>query len=358
MNKTDVIIPLTSIRGFAALFVVWYHVSMSFSKEDFWFFHLFVNGDLSVDLFFVLSGFILHHAYKGKSVYGSYKLFLFSRLARIYPLHIITLFTVLILVLISDQVTDHYQVIFTKSSFLMNLLLVQNWGMIPPSWNMVSWSISAEWFMYLLFPIMIFYSILFKLNQKPLLYFLFSIALLVIYYFFIYFFKLEGYGGLSLGGMVRVFFEFTIGFCLYGLRAEVLNYRIITESSFLTSFLCVMVIFTLSISELYYFFLPISAMLLLNLSVADNKAADLFKNKTSVWLGEISYSLYMWHWIIIQIFNYIIYRKNLDITSHFNLFIYFCIVTIVSLFVAHYSHKFIELKGKVVFKKYIMRAVV
>jgi len=350
MNKTEAIIPLTSIRGFAALFVVWYHIAMSFTKQDFWFFHLFVNGDLSVDLFFVLSGFILHHVYKDKNIYQNYKNFILNRIARIYPLHIITLFFLLILITLDQSVANNYKVIFSSTSFLLNLILVQNWGFIPPSWNMVSWSISAEWFMYLLFPFMMYFSVFFKFNQKPLIYFFFSILLLSIYYLIICFFKLEGYGGISLGGMIRVFFEFSLGFCIYGLRVLLLKYRNINHSTLITALLCLGLISTLIWQNLLYLFLPISAVVILNLSMAENKISHVFEKKICVWLGEISYSLYMWHWIVIQILNYLIFKNIIKVEGKLGMFIYFVVVTALSIIIAHFSHKYIEVKGQKFFK--------
>ena len=77
--------PLTSIRGLAAIWVVFFHYNRTFELSQ--------MGYLGVDLFFILSGFIISYVYMDKFssselVSKNIKRFLALRLARIYPLHI------------------------------------------------------------------------------------------------------------------------------------------------------------------------------------------------------------------------------------------------------------------------------
>src|SRR5689334_3784923 len=83
--------PLTSLRFFAAFWVVlfhyWRHLDVGFTSP------IVQRGYLGVEVFFTLSGFILCHVYlssvdEGRFRYGS---FLWNRLARIYPLHLAAL---------------------------------------------------------------------------------------------------------------------------------------------------------------------------------------------------------------------------------------------------------------------------
>lgn len=112
------------------------------------------NGSygLFVDMFFILSGFVISYSYPATSTgLRSYARFLVRRIARIYPLHLLTLliFAVLALVGISGP-TSHASWL----DFLHNLLLVQAWGVTDHlSFNSPAWSISAELFCYLLFPL-------------------------------------------------------------------------------------------------------------------------------------------------------------------------------------------------------------
>src|SRR5258706_2626883 len=150
--------PLTSIRGIAAMAVVLYHFQGNFSYE--FYLHkstlLFSRGYLWVDFFFLLSGFILSHVHAEEFNRGltTYRTFLFKRIARAYPLHVFTLFVLLLPA--CWPTVQAMQDRRTVASFVSNLLLVQAWGPTSHlSWNYPSWSISDEWAAYLLFPVIL-----------------------------------------------------------------------------------------------------------------------------------------------------------------------------------------------------------
>ena len=126
---------LTSLRGVAALTVLIFHVIPGF------------RGYLAVDLFFLLSGFVLTHVYHEiELTWQSYFSFSKARLARIYPVHLMML---VVLLPMLDTRPD-----FSSGGLLSSLLFMQSpWHSI--CWNYASWSISAEWHSYLLFPILI-----------------------------------------------------------------------------------------------------------------------------------------------------------------------------------------------------------
>lgn len=114
------------------------------------------KGYLGVELFFVLSGFILSHVYL--DAFGerraSYRGFLWARLARIYPLHLVILLVLVLLVLISSAIGLHLTgKLAVWPSIPGQILLLQAWGATPQGgWNHPAWSISAEWLAYLAFP--------------------------------------------------------------------------------------------------------------------------------------------------------------------------------------------------------------
>jgi peptidoglycan/LPS O-acetylase OafA/YrhL len=116
--------------------------------------------NLAVDLFFVISGIVIAMNYQGRiSDFGSYFDFVRKRIARLYPLHIATLlfYVALGLVIATGKVTPENAEKYNPSQILPNLLMVHAWfpnGEI--SYNYVSWSISAEFFVYLCFPPILF----------------------------------------------------------------------------------------------------------------------------------------------------------------------------------------------------------
>jgi peptidoglycan/LPS O-acetylase OafA/YrhL len=117
-------------------------------------------GHMAVPAFFMLSGFVLAYNYADQFRHlrrDQVIRFLCLRLARVYPVHLVTLLVVLIMVVVSSRVG--YQLTddgYTVRDFVLNLSLMQTW--VPDftlNWNYPSWSISSEWFAYLLFPLAI-----------------------------------------------------------------------------------------------------------------------------------------------------------------------------------------------------------
>ena len=112
---------------------------------------------LAVDLFFVVSGVVIAMVYDGRMTgLADWASFLRKRFARLYPLHLATLlFYVAIGVLAARGLfTPDNPAKYDTANLLPNLLMIHAWspqGRI--SYNYVSWSISAEVFVYLSFPV-------------------------------------------------------------------------------------------------------------------------------------------------------------------------------------------------------------
>ena len=143
---------LTGLRGVAALYVFVFHFHNNNVSPSTLYGQILLHGYLSVDLFFVLSGFVMAMSYARMfaqlSVRG-YVAFLVRRVARVYPLYLVTLCIVTtgLLLGIGDPVDPPS----LDSAFALNLLLAQSWGL---SYSLIlpAWSISTEAGAYLLFP--------------------------------------------------------------------------------------------------------------------------------------------------------------------------------------------------------------
>lgn len=150
---------LTSLRFFAAYWVVVHHFSEYASDGFNQYTGFMLKGYLGVDIFFILSGFILCHVYWDDGLTGrlDYWNFLTKRLARIYPMHLATM--ALTGLVLAAATATHLRIDATTAhlgDLGANLLLIHAWGATSAlSWNQPSWSISAEWFAYLLFPVML-----------------------------------------------------------------------------------------------------------------------------------------------------------------------------------------------------------
>ena len=153
---------LTGLRGVAALWVLAYHVFLitAAARTDAQAWQALVSrgGYFGVDLFFVLSGFVLALNYRAADVGASvraYSGFLWKRLARIYPVHLATLALFGTVAAVQMAVGAAPQRAPTVQGLLEALVLVQGWEwplFANPSWNPPSWSLSAEWAAYLAFP--------------------------------------------------------------------------------------------------------------------------------------------------------------------------------------------------------------
>lgn len=138
---------LESIRGLAALLVAIFHAPGWYRQKEL--IPIIANGYLMVDLFFVISGFVIYRAYIDNIQTGSqFWRFQFLRFGRLYPVHL----TVLIFILLTTAVP------FYETDWLVlmqQLLLIQSigpWGH-PISFNFPAWSISVEFYTYALFGI-------------------------------------------------------------------------------------------------------------------------------------------------------------------------------------------------------------
>ena len=150
----DVLDPLTGVRFFLALGVVLFHFQLywTLAPESA---GLLNRARLGVDVFFILSGFILTHVYLQGDRAPNYRRFLAARFARIYPAHLFILLAMLGLVLVAPLFGVGLEPgRFNPADFAGTLLLVQAW--FPREslalWNGPAWSLSAEWFAYLAFP--------------------------------------------------------------------------------------------------------------------------------------------------------------------------------------------------------------
>ena len=151
---------LTGIRFYAALPVYLAHVTVIPGMEALSGRRLFYNvGIGGVTLFFVLSGFILTYNYADTFRDGvsgaSYKRFVWDRLTKIYPVHFLTLLLVLPIATFSPHLPLDWRAV------PFHLLLLQCfWPSSTPAFakhlNVPSWSISCEWFFYLLAPMAMF----------------------------------------------------------------------------------------------------------------------------------------------------------------------------------------------------------
>lgn len=169
---------LTPLRGIAALIVVIFHSNLDlipFMPINN--LHFITMGWLWVDFFFVLSGFILCYVYtdnfKDSLSAASYWKYLKARFARVYPLHFFTMIWCLVCGLIiihyANGIHPFYWGIVNPMTAIPSLFLAQSLGLSSGApLNTPSWSLSTEWWMYMIFPLLVPYFCRIKMLGKVL----------------------------------------------------------------------------------------------------------------------------------------------------------------------------------------------
>jgi peptidoglycan/LPS O-acetylase OafA/YrhL len=149
----DEVVPLTGLRGIAALLVVAHHAEvLSGSRSS-----PFFRGQNWVDLFFVLSGYVLALAYLTDAKID-FRKFYVARFSRIYPLHIVA--AVAMVFAACGLALLHHQPLPARLNpieALRELTLTMALPVVGTIdiWNSPAWSISVEWWVYLsVFPLL------------------------------------------------------------------------------------------------------------------------------------------------------------------------------------------------------------
>jgi peptidoglycan/LPS O-acetylase OafA/YrhL len=307
---------LTGIRGIAAWLVVLYHIRLSLTGIlPAWTIAAMAKGYLAVDLFFILSGFVLWYNYADRlrtGGLGEAGAFLWRRIARIWPLHavILMLFVAFALVLATTgRSTSGYPF----AELPLHVLLVQNWGFTAElSWNHPAWSISTEMAAYLLFPLVALAAPWDRLRPAALL--ALALALLGAIHLL---FAVNGHATLGediVGlGLWRCLLEFALGnvLCLLWLRWR--GGRALVASA--AAAVCGAVLaagWLLALPETA--FVPASfAAGLMALALGRGGLARLLGSPLPRYLGEISYSTYLAHFLLFIVFKLMFVDASLQI---------------------------------------------
>jgi len=299
---------LTSLRGLAAVCVVVFHFKHIGVFNLGVYTPLAWKGYLAVDFFFVLSGFILAyvHAAEFDAGRGDYRKFLGLRLARIYPVHVVTLGAAAIVVGLGEAAAG---VLHSPASFASNLALVHGWGIHTAlSWNIVAWSVSCEWLAYLTFPAHLFISRpLIGRPRRAIGACALSLALLGVVVAGILHRASEAnpLDNPAQFGAVRCMFEFFAGVALF--RAfdaiEATTRGPWPAIGALATVLAVAMLHGEWGRPILRDVVAVGCVSLAILAVAlDRRSSGLLTRRWLVYLGEMSYSLYLVHGVVLMAF--------------------------------------------------------
>lgn len=319
-------LPLDSVRGIAAISVVIHHVVLmptflaAFPHNAWVNWAFFRNAWLLVDLFFVLSGIVMSLSY-AKADFGHFspREFMLRRLARVYPLHVAMLFAMLMfrlariglvmagLVAVAPAAFE----VNNAYAFFLNVGLLHSLGFIDyMSWNGPSWSISVEFYTYLIFGL-----VLLLAQRFGSIKYLYVCAALLVACNWLAIVLVLGKKDLALifdFGILRCITGFFLG--VLTVKAAVFLPRTISPGlqggfQFAALVACVAVV---SISEAYptlSFIAPLIFAVFLGSLIAYPAAAlvpGILVARPLVWLGRRSYSVYMVHALVVLLAEYFV----------------------------------------------------
>ncbi|EMH9439742.1 acyltransferase [Proteus mirabilis] len=316
MNKSKFRLDINGLRAVAVLLVVLFHYNRDFIS----------GGFIGVDVFFVISGFLMTGIiFRGiESQKFSLLKFYISRGKRIIPALTAVVFVVLILgYLLIDPISyktmgDHG---IASLLFISNIIYKNEAGYFDvdsyDKYFLHSWSLSVEWQFYIIYPIiLLFLSKFFSINQLKKIIIFLAISL------FLYGWYSTGKNSVSSYFMLQSrAWEMLLGGVAY-------LYPFKFKKS-IKLFIYYLSIFSLIISAFFIDYLipwpgylcllpTISAYLIISCSVN----SFILSNKPFQFIGLISYSIYLVHWPLLVFIN------KLDL--HLSVIIYFITLFLLS----------------------------
>lgn len=295
-----------------------------------------------LDMFFMISGYLILERYGDRlGSLADYRKFLLRRLARFYPLYLLT---TLFFVLVGGAVWMGYVPSTQAERYDMallpqNLLLIQAWGTTEHlSFNYVAWSLSAEWFCYLLLPVFILF-----MNRGG------AMGLVVLALLAAGLLELLAYSGImpfeswliaDTWGAGRAFVDFAIGgLVLVMVRRSALQLR---------SHTVVWLIFFSAITGMMIGVASYLGIAMLAIAVYAAALAERNNPEGAQWLavlspvGRVSLGIYLLHPVIETILLSVVWRRFIEPLEIVGFYAFMIVPMIVTILVAMASARYFE----------------
>ena len=341
--------PLTSLRFIFALMVFSHHIGFVLDGDQDslkWLYtNIFFEGFIGVNFFFILSGFVLAYNYQDKFVANniSKRNFFIARIARIYPLHLLTL---LIAIPLSLKKIWLGNKTYWLIRFLANLTLVQSYIPVKSvylSFNRPAWSISDELFFYLLFPFLVV-AIAKQLKENKFAWSILTLGFLVVPVLMSLLPSKYFHAIFYVHPFIRLA-DFILGILVFNVFKQKKEKQI--HSNFhLLEFSAVLLlgIFFIGrywVPEVYrysvYYWIPMGYLIYI-FAFQKGSLSKLLSHPIFLLLGEISFGFYMFHYLVIDYFE-VVNHQYLGISNTY--FMLFLILSI-TLLLSYFSFLFFE----------------
>ncbi|CAD5693658.1 DNA injection protein [Escherichia coli] len=356
-KKTNIIHSLTSLRMFAALGVFVSHLGI-LSQSSISQFNIaskyFFNGYVGVTFFYILSGFIINYSFSKHMAEGSFsnKDFIVFRLARLFPVHIVSLICVLAIF----GYMNNFEAA-NKEALIYNALLMQSF--IPSSdyyfsFNPVSWSISCEMFFYLSFCFIV------RFKSKHLLAVLLLVLIVNVYFLSNPPVNISQHWLFYINPFFRIG-DFIIGvlICRLFLDKKLNPKPTVCSSMEIGSLLFLAVTVYVATNYVLYMnikydilYIPCMAAIVIAFAFDGGVISKMLSNRYFILLGEASFSFYMFHWMIV---SKLIEIMQPDKDNVHEVMIYIASCLMLSIFVSIVSFKLIEMPANKLIRNLWMR---
>ncbi|MEY8872125.1 acyltransferase family protein [Francisella philomiragia] len=344
---------IDGLRAFAVLSVVLFHLNMSWIK----------SGFLGVDIFFVISGFLITKIIVRDLQDGTFSIknFYLRRIRRILPALIFVLaFSSFFawLILLPQDLLNYAKSMVSAIASISNLFFFKtlNFGYFATDSSIIpllhTWSLGVEEQFYIAWPVILI--ILFKLNTSSKKYLLTITSLLIIVSVAIFFYKhFPKFYYLPINRGFELLFGCFLAISLNNRQQKSPNKTLLDIYSFVSLILMAIPIFLISVN--YPSFWMIVTCLGATLFIYSGSLGytpfinRIFSIKPFVAIGVISYSLYLWHWPIIAYLNYLSITITIDIAV---------IVITLSIILATISYLFVEKPFRHKFKFSFLKSLI
>lgn len=304
MKSTPRFLVLDSWRGICACLVAMFHLTQYTHVLDIAFIR---NAFLFVDFFFVLSGFVITANYADRLMSGfGVKNFMILRFGRVYPIHLFTLSMFVWMAVVRLLKQDVGEVLPFESeaenpyAIVTNILLIHSLGIHDNlTWNYPSWSISTEYYTYLLFSASV---IFFRSYFRTI-----NVLVVISAPVFIGIFSPDYMAATYDYGLVRCLYGFCVGSLLWKIYES--NFNRYVENINLTIFLwsiieIVIVCFIIAYvvfagRSLSSIFAPIVFAIAIYFFIFEKGLVSrLLLSNLLTGIGNLSYSIYMMHALV------------------------------------------------------------
>lgn len=346
---------ITPLKGIAALCIVACHYLglLKLAEPEYnlqpKFLELLIDkGYLWVDLFFIVSGLVIFHVYHTRFSQGvnkdNYRQFLAARFARIYPLHLFTLLFLIALQLPIYLVEPQYAFsdrYFPLIGIFTNITLLGSFGNLPYGWNDISWAVGAEWYTYMIFPFLL-----------PL--FLRNSSLRILLNCLLPIFLLFGLSKLSVAspntlrlfkdyGFFRCLLDFILGIGIYQIYQKGWLCRILSRNYvFLLAWVWIITVILTGGHDAWT--IPGFALLVISGVLNRGKVSKILNVKGLIFLGKISYSIYLIHGVFMILTPFVgyifcgeLFCSGLTQLELYLGFLGFTVITILVSILAYYG---------------------